>query len=138
MWGSSIIGFGAYHYRYPSGREGYSALASFSPHGRFRIARRRYPAMTGNATPAVFRERYGPKPLLRTLRSETRDCQRLRLTLVWCQGMPGSPPRGSRSVLALGPGPAAGPRAAIPTRHGPRRPAAPTAMSPRAGSGPRT
>jgi len=31
MWGTSIIGFGAYHYRYPSGREGDSALASFSP-----------------------------------------------------------------------------------------------------------
>jgi hypothetical protein len=31
MWGSSIIGFGTYHYRYPSGREGDSALASFSP-----------------------------------------------------------------------------------------------------------
>jgi hypothetical protein len=31
MWGSSIIGFGAYHYRYPSGREGDSPLASFSP-----------------------------------------------------------------------------------------------------------
>jgi hypothetical protein len=31
MWGTSIIGFGAYHYRYPSGREGDSPLASFSP-----------------------------------------------------------------------------------------------------------
>ena len=31
MWGTSIIGFGTYHYRYPSGREGDSALASFSP-----------------------------------------------------------------------------------------------------------
>jgi hypothetical protein len=31
MWGTSIIGFGAYHYRYPSGHEGDSALASFSP-----------------------------------------------------------------------------------------------------------
>ena len=31
MWGSSIIGFGTYHYRYASGREGDSALASFSP-----------------------------------------------------------------------------------------------------------
>ena len=31
MWGTSIIGFGAYHYRYASGREGDSALASFSP-----------------------------------------------------------------------------------------------------------
>lgn len=31
MWGTSIVGFGSYHYRYPSGREGDSALASFSP-----------------------------------------------------------------------------------------------------------
>ena len=31
MWGTSIIGFGAYHYRYASGRSGDSALASFSP-----------------------------------------------------------------------------------------------------------
>ena len=31
IWGTSIIGFGNYHYRYPSGREGDSALASFSP-----------------------------------------------------------------------------------------------------------
>ena len=31
VWGSSIIGFGSYHYRYPSGHEGDSALASFAP-----------------------------------------------------------------------------------------------------------
>ena len=31
LCGSSIIGFGAYHYRYASGREGDSALAAFSP-----------------------------------------------------------------------------------------------------------
>src|SRR6185437_16739837 len=31
MWGNSIIGFGTYHYRYASGHEGDSALASFSP-----------------------------------------------------------------------------------------------------------
>jgi hypothetical protein len=31
MWGRSIIGFGTYHYRYTSGHEGDSALASFSP-----------------------------------------------------------------------------------------------------------
>jgi hypothetical protein len=31
MWGTSIIGFGAYHYRYASGHEGDSALAAFSP-----------------------------------------------------------------------------------------------------------
>ncbi len=31
MWGPSIIGFGSYHYRYDSGREGDSPLAGFSP-----------------------------------------------------------------------------------------------------------
>src|SRR6201997_4092521 len=31
MWGPSIIGFGTYHHRYASGREGDSPLASFSP-----------------------------------------------------------------------------------------------------------
>ena len=31
MWGTSIVGLGSYHYRYASGREGDSALASFSP-----------------------------------------------------------------------------------------------------------
>lgn len=34
MWGASIIGFGTYHYRYASGREGDSALASFAPRGQ--------------------------------------------------------------------------------------------------------
>jgi len=31
MWGSSIIGFGSYHYRYESGREGDMPLLCFSP-----------------------------------------------------------------------------------------------------------
>ena len=31
MWGPSIIGFGRYHYRYASGREGDSMLTGFSP-----------------------------------------------------------------------------------------------------------
>lgn len=31
MWGPSIIGFGAYHYRYESGHEGDAPLAAFSP-----------------------------------------------------------------------------------------------------------
>jgi Domain of unknown function (DU1801) len=31
MWGPSIVGFGRYHYRYDSGREGDSALVGFSP-----------------------------------------------------------------------------------------------------------
>lgn len=30
MWGPSIIGFGSYHYRYESGREGDMCLAGFS------------------------------------------------------------------------------------------------------------
>jgi hypothetical protein len=31
MWGSAIIGFGSYHYKYESGREGDAPLAAFSP-----------------------------------------------------------------------------------------------------------
>jgi Domain of unknown function (DU1801) len=31
LWGPSIVGFGSYHYRYESGHEGTSPLASFSP-----------------------------------------------------------------------------------------------------------
>jgi Domain of unknown function (DU1801) len=31
MWGPSIIGFGSYHYRYDSGREGDSLIVGFSP-----------------------------------------------------------------------------------------------------------
>jgi len=30
MWGTSIVGFGSYHYRYESGREGDSCLIGFS------------------------------------------------------------------------------------------------------------
>lgn len=31
MWGSSIVGYGTYHYRYASGREGDSMITGFSP-----------------------------------------------------------------------------------------------------------
>jgi len=31
MWGTSIIGFGSYHYKYASGREGDWMLTGFSP-----------------------------------------------------------------------------------------------------------
>ncbi|MGP3934279.1 DUF1801 domain-containing protein [Nonomuraea sp. KM88] len=31
MWGTSIVGFGAYHYRYASGHEGDAPLTGFSP-----------------------------------------------------------------------------------------------------------
>ena len=31
MWGSSIVGFGSYHYKYASGREGDFMLTGFSP-----------------------------------------------------------------------------------------------------------
>ena len=31
MWGSSIVGFGDYHYKYASGREGDTFVAGFSP-----------------------------------------------------------------------------------------------------------
>lgn len=32
MWGPSIIGFGSYHYKYASGREGDMCITGFSPH----------------------------------------------------------------------------------------------------------
>ena len=31
MWGPTIVGFGTYHYRYASGREGDAGAAGFSP-----------------------------------------------------------------------------------------------------------
>lgn len=31
MWGPAIVGFGSYHYKYESGREGESPLIAFSP-----------------------------------------------------------------------------------------------------------
>lgn len=31
MWGTSIVGFGRYHYRYDSGHEGDAPLVAFSP-----------------------------------------------------------------------------------------------------------
>ena len=31
LWGASIVGFGSYHYRYESGREGDAPLVGFSP-----------------------------------------------------------------------------------------------------------
>lgn len=31
MWGASVIGYGAYHYKYESGREGDSLRVGFSP-----------------------------------------------------------------------------------------------------------
>ena len=31
MWGTSIIGYGTYHYKYDSGREGDAPLLAFSP-----------------------------------------------------------------------------------------------------------
>ncbi|MGA2258539.1 MAG: DUF1801 domain-containing protein [Thermoguttaceae bacterium] len=32
MWGTSIVGFGKYHYKYPSGREGDMCLTGFASH----------------------------------------------------------------------------------------------------------
>jgi hypothetical protein len=34
MWGDSIVGFGSYHYKYASGREGEWFLSGFSPRKR--------------------------------------------------------------------------------------------------------
>ena len=37
LWGTSIIGFGTYHYRYASGHAGDSPLASFSPRRQYQV-----------------------------------------------------------------------------------------------------
>jgi hypothetical protein len=34
LWGPSIVGFGTYHYRYASGREGDAPAAAFSPRAK--------------------------------------------------------------------------------------------------------
>jgi hypothetical protein len=34
MWGPSIVGFGRYHYKYASGREGDAPLVGFSPRAK--------------------------------------------------------------------------------------------------------
>ena len=34
MWGTSIVGFGSYHYKYPSGHEGDASLTGFSARKR--------------------------------------------------------------------------------------------------------
>lgn len=35
MWGPSIVGFGSYHYKYESGREGDMPLIAFSPRKQY-------------------------------------------------------------------------------------------------------
>jgi hypothetical protein len=45
MWGPSIIGFGSYHYKYATGREGDMPMAGFSP----RAAALTVYVMRGNA-----------------------------------------------------------------------------------------
>ncbi len=68
MWGPSIIGFGSYHYRYDSGREGDMPLIAFSPRKSGRLA---VNSMTGppssvgrcaKARQAPERQRYHTQP----------------------------------------------------------------------------
>lgn len=55
MWGPSIIGFGSYHYRYESGREGDMPLVGFSP----RKAATVLYGMTGTAESKALLARLG-------------------------------------------------------------------------------
>lgn len=57
MWGSSIVGFGSYHYRYESGHEGDSALASFAPRKQATVV---YLAGYFEGEDAALLERLGP------------------------------------------------------------------------------
>ncbi|WP_264030356.1 DUF1801 domain-containing protein [Cellulosimicrobium sp. SH8] len=56
MWGPSIVGFGTYHYRYASGREGDMAAAGFSP----RKAATTVYLMDGVDAHAALLDRLGP------------------------------------------------------------------------------
>jgi hypothetical protein len=53
MWGPGIVGFGRYHYRYDSGREGDATLAAFAPRKQHLVVylvagyEDRYPAALG-------------------------------------------------------------------------------------------
>lgn len=55
MWGTSIVGFGSYHYKYPSGHEGDAPLVGFSP----RKAKISLYFATGDPDRKVLLERLG-------------------------------------------------------------------------------
>ena len=57
MWGGGIVGFGSYHYRYDSGHEGDSALASFAPRKQATVL---YLAGYLEGEDAALLERLGP------------------------------------------------------------------------------
>jgi hypothetical protein len=57
MWSSGIVGFGRYHYRYESGHEGDSALASFAPRKQATVV---YLAGYFEGRDAELIERLGP------------------------------------------------------------------------------
>ncbi|WP_125612770.1 DUF1801 domain-containing protein [Specibacter cremeus] len=56
MWGPSIIGFGSYHYRYASGREGDAPAVGLSPHK----ANLALYGLTSAPSAAAALERLGP------------------------------------------------------------------------------
>lgn len=58
MWGSSIVGFGEYHYVYESGREGDAPAAAFSP----RKAASTVYLLPGLTARPELLERLGPQP----------------------------------------------------------------------------
>ncbi len=57
IWGGGIVGFGSYHYRYDSGHEGDSALASFAPRKQATVL---YLAGYFEGEDAALLERLGP------------------------------------------------------------------------------
>ena len=55
MWGPTIIGFGSYHYRYDSGREGDMPLIAFSPRKAATVLYN----MTGSSDSEALRAKLG-------------------------------------------------------------------------------
>jgi hypothetical protein len=56
MWGPSIIGFGTYHYKYESGREGDTVLVGFSPRKSALVLY----GLTGSENSASLLSKLGP------------------------------------------------------------------------------
>jgi len=69
MWGPSIIGFGSYHYKYESGREGDMPVIAFSP----RKAATVLYGMTGFSEAAALLAKLGKRQGL-PLHQEARGC----------------------------------------------------------------
>jgi hypothetical protein len=108
MWGDSIVGFGRYHYKYASGREGDTFLTGFSPRvqsmtvyimpgfDRYKaLLRKLGKHTTGKSCLYINKLDDVDLPTLKTLISES--VKAMKKTGRWC-GARGRPQRGTAGV----------------------------------------